>query len=121
MTPRARAQQERGDHDRREERQSDGGGARATAANGGHRRESAWRSERRIVLQDAPLQFSQLRSELETQLIEQPLPRGLEDLQRVGLTTCAVQRQHQGRQQPLPEWVCADQLLELGDELRSSA
>ena len=78
-----------------------------------HRREPARRSERRIVLQDALLEFAQIRPELQTELIEQPLPRGLEHLQRVGLTAGAVERQHQRRKQPLSQRMLADELLEL--------
>ena len=63
--------------------------------------------------QDPLLEFVQLRARLEAELLDQSLPRGLEGVERIGLTSGAIEREHQRRQQALAEWMFADELLEL--------
>ena len=61
--------------------------------------------DRRVVREDRLLQPPELRPRLEPQLVGEHAPGLLERLERVGLATAAVERQHQLPPEPLPERV----------------
>src|SRR6266516_5594947 len=84
------------------------------AARGGRR-------ELRILGEDFPLELLQLWAGLEPELLAER-PAGLAvRLQRVRLPAGAVEGAHQLSLQPLAEWVFADELLELRDDLGVAA
>ena len=64
------------------------------------------------------LELLQLTAGLETELADQGAPRRPVGLERVGLASCAVQREHQLRPRPLPRRGRCDELLELRHEVR---
>ena len=81
------------------------------------RRGRGRRLERRVVLEDRPLEPRQRRPGLEAQLLGQHAPAVPVDLQRLGLAPGAIQRQHQLRAQALAQRLARDGGLELGDQL----
>jgi hypothetical protein len=72
--------------------------------------------ERRIVLQDRPLQASQLVAGLEPQLLRQDLARAAVCVERLGLSPAAVQREHELPVEPLAQRVPADERSKLGHQ-----
>ena len=84
----------------------------------GRRRQAGdGRAQLWVVTQDRPLQLLQLRARLGPELLDEcPASRGVR-VQRVGLPTRPVQREHEVPAQPLAERVLGDQRLELCDEL----
>ncbi len=68
------------------------------------------------MLEDLALQLAEFRSGLEPELLRQSLPGRLEDRQGPRLAPRLVERQHQLRDQPLTEWVLANERLELRHE-----
>ena len=70
-----------------------------------------------LVLVEQPhLQLPQLHRWLDTELLHERGPELLERPQGVGLTSIAVERDHQLRPEPLPERMLADQRLQLADQ-----
>ena len=75
------------------------------------------RLQRRVVLQDGPLQLLQGRARLDAELVDEraaSLPVGLQGLR---LPAGPVQRRHEVAPQALPERMLRDQRLQLPDEL----
>ncbi len=74
-----------------------------------------------ILAQDRALELAQLRSRLEAELfVEQP-PALTEDVERVGLAPCAVERTHEQRPRPLLQRPLGHERLQLADELAAAA
>jgi hypothetical protein len=69
------------------------------------------------LLEDARLQLPQLGTGLDTHLVHQAAARRAIRLERLGLTTRAVQREHALRVQALPQWVLGGQTLEPSERL----
>jgi hypothetical protein len=67
--------------------------------------------------QDRLVQLVQLQARLDPELLDEHVTRPPVGLQRVGLPTTAVQREHQLRVQALAPRVQLDQPLQLGDEV----
>ena len=88
------------------------------AAHRSHRRGSASRRERRVVLEDPLLQFVQLRSGFEPELFDEPPAGGPERVEGIRLAPCAIQREHQAREQTLVQRVLRHEPLELRHEFR---
>ena len=68
--------------------------------------------DRRVVREDRLLQPSELRPRLEPKLVGKDAPGLLERLERIGLATAAVERQHQLPPEPLPERVVRERRTE---------
>ena len=79
------------------------------------------RLKRRVVLEDLPLQGLQLGARLDPELVHEPAPRRAVGLERLGLTSAAVERDEQLALEPLPERVRGDQRLELGQDVLMAA
>ena len=90
-----------------------GGGGKARPAAAGRRREV----EGRVVLEDLPLERLELLAGLQPELLDEPAARRLERLERVGLATGAIQREHQLRREALPQRVLAERGREPADEV----
>ena len=73
------------------------------------------RVERRVLGEDRRLQPAKLGSGFEAELLAEDVSALLEDPQRVGLPTGAVQREHQQPAEPLAQRMRGDELLELDD------
>ena len=73
--------------------------------------------ERSVLAQDRLLQPPQLLARLESQLLRELVPSRAVGVERLGLPCRAVERQHELATQSLPEWLAADEPLELGDQL----
>ena len=71
----------------------------------------------RVVREDRLLQPPELRPRLEPQLVAEHATGLLERLQRIGLATAAVERQHQLPPEPLPEGVVRERRTERRREL----
>ena len=67
--------------------------------------------------QNRALELGQRGARLEPQLVGELLPRGAEDVQRVGLPTRPVERQHQLTMERLTERMLRDERLELRHEI----
>ena len=76
-----------------------------------HRRRNG--SQRRILGEDALFQLAQLRTRLETELVDQHAARHLERPQRLCLATLAILRRHQQRPPVLVDRFCDDECFEL--------
>ncbi len=63
------------------------------------------------------LELAERCARLDPELVDERPTGGLVGLERVGLATAAVERQHQLSAQPLAKWVVVDELFELGDQL----
>ena len=61
-----------------------------------------------VVLEDPALEGLELLAGLEPELVHEPAPRLLERLERVGLATRAIQRQHQLGREALAQRVLAE-------------
>ena len=81
------------------------------------RRNRRRRSERRVLGEDRLFEPPKVLYGLEAELVEQESPAAPVDLERLGLPTGAVQRQHQLAAQPLTERVLLDERFELRDRL----
>ena len=68
--------------------------------------------DRRVVREDRLLQPPELRPRLEPKLVGKHAPGLLERLERIGLATAAVERQHQLPPEPLPERVVRERRTE---------
>ena len=75
------------------------------------------RVEGRIVGEDALLERAQLRPGFEPELIVQAPAASAIGIERVGLASPAIEREHQLSEQPLVVGVAIDEGLELGDQL----
>ena len=71
--------------------------------------------ERSVLGQDRCLQRAQLVAGFEPELLAEDMTAVLEDPQGIGLSTRAVQREHQESAQPFSKRICGDELVELGD------
>ena len=71
-------------------------------------------------MQDRVLELAQRPSRLKPELLDERAPRLLVSLERLGLTTRAVQRQHQVAPKTLPDRVLEDECLQLADDARVS-
>ena len=116
--PRARAAA----RDRRACRARPAASDRATARASAPR---TWRSaaqvERRILLEDRPLEPLELLARLQSQLLRE-LAAGLAvGVERLGLPAGAVEREHQLAAQALPQRMLGDERLELADQLGVAA
>src|SRR5262245_34820170 len=80
------------------------------------RRELA-RSERRLVHEDRRFHLAQLTAGLETQLFDEYLPRVLICSKCVGLSTGAVQREHELTPEALAVRIACDECFELRQQL----
>jgi hypothetical protein len=69
------------------------------------------------VREDAALELAQRRAGLEPELLGEAPAGGGEHLERGRLAARAVERQGEGGEQPLAEWVLGCQPLQLGHEL----
>jgi len=72
---------------------------------------------RHLLPEDLLMQLLQLRTRLETELVNERAPRGVVRVERLGLAARVVEREHQLDAQPLPQRVLPDERLQLGDEL----
>ena len=77
--------------------------------------------ERGVLREHGALDPLELRARLEAELLDQRLARVLVDLQRLGLPTRAVEREHQLGAEALPERMRRRQRLELRHELGVAA
>ena len=73
------------------------------------------------MAQHGLLQPAQLRARLEPQLVDQRAARVGVGLERLGLATAAVEREHQLRAEPLPQRVACDERAQLRDQLGVAA
>ena len=71
--------------------------------------------QRRVLGEDRGLQPPQLRARVEPELLTQDATTFLEDAQRVGLASGAIQRDHQQPTKPLAQRVRGDERFELAD------
>ena len=78
---------------------------------------STRRLERRVVLEDPPLQLLQLRARLDSQLVDEPSSGRAIGLEGLRLAAAAVEGDQPQPLQALPHRVLARQRLELGDHL----
>jgi hypothetical protein len=76
-----------------------------------------WRRQLGAAGQDLRLQGPELTPRLEAELLDGVPPAVAVDLQRVGLASAAVQREHQLTPQPLAQRVRPQERLELDDHL----
>lgn len=72
--------------------------------------------EGRVLEQDLLFELHELASRFDAELLIEGLSDGLEDAQCLGLATGAVQRQHEGGVQTLPQRVLFDLHLDLRDD-----
>ena len=77
--------------------------------------------ERGILGQDRPLERLQRRRRLDAEALDQRVPRRAVGLERLGLPSGAVQREHLLPAEALAQRVLGDEGLELGDERRMPA
>ena len=85
------------------------------------RRRARRRLERRILVEDAPLELAQRGARLEAQLLHQHAPTLPKGFERVGLSAGAVEREHQLAAQPFTERLLDEESLDLSDELGVAA
>src|SRR5262249_53939546 len=85
------------------------------------RRGCTRRFERCILLEDPPLEPSQLGARLEADLFREPATERLVGGECVPRPVGAVEAKHQLAKQALLEGILADELLELADQLRAAA
>jgi hypothetical protein len=78
------------------------------------------RGEDRILAKDRLLELVEGRARLDAQLVDEQTARLPIDLERIGLSTGAVERSHERRAEPLAKRVRLHEHFELGDELRVS-
>ena len=71
--------------------------------------------QRRVLRKDRGLQPAQLRAGVEPELLAQDATTFLEDAQRVGLASGAIQRDHQQPTKPFAQRVRGDERFELAD------
>src|SRR6266545_5120692 len=95
------------------------GGRRRRGVRAGRRR--LLRVQRRVLVQDLPLELLERRAGVDAELLHEGPPRVLEDVERVGLAAAAVEREHELAAQPLAERVLGDEGLQLADELAVAA
>ncbi len=77
--------------------------------------------ERRILLEDPPLQIAELRPRLEPELVGEPAANGRIVLERLRLPSRAVQRQHRELLQSFPQWILAREGEDLAERFGLSA
>ena len=77
----------------------------------------AARPERSVLSQDRLLQRTQLLARLEPELVHQHATRVLVGLERLRLSSGAVERQHQLRTEAFPQGLLSDEVLQLADQL----
>ena len=82
---------------------------RGVPAGGGRRQVQG-----RVLLEHGQLKFPQLRARLDGQFLDQQRAPGAVGLERVGLTTAAVESDHQLPAEPLAHRMLRNELLELG-------
>jgi hypothetical protein len=75
---------------------------------------SRWQLQRRVMVEDGPLELSQLRARLDRQFFDQQRPGRAVAVEGVRLTAAAVQREHQLPAEPLVQRMLGDKPLELG-------
>ena len=73
--------------------------------------------ELRILVEDRPFEASQRRPGLDSELLDERLPRRPIGRQRVGLPARAIEREHQLAAKSLAQRVLGDKCFELGNEL----
>ena len=71
--------------------------------------------------QDPSLEFPQLRARVDAQFPYKAVARCLENRERLGLSACGVQADHQLADQALSQRVFAHQPLHLGEQVGSIA
>ena len=71
----------------------------------------------RILGEDHVLELAQLRPRLEPELAHHAVAAGAHRLERFCLASRPVQGDHQVGAQPLPQWMLADEALQLSDEV----
>ena len=77
----------------------------------------SWRRLQRGVLgQDRSFELLELATGLEPELVDQPTPRDAVALERVGLATRSVQREHQLTDKALAQGMLVHERLELPDQ-----
>ena len=74
--------------------------------------------QRRILSEDGPLELLQRRARLDPQLLDERAARRAVRVERFGLPTGAVQREHELAPQALAQRMLRDERLELAYELR---
>jgi hypothetical protein len=74
--------------------------------------------ERGILAKDRLLELAQLPSRLDPELLDQCPPRRAVDVERLRLTTRAIQGEHELAARPLAQRMVGHQALELADHLR---
>src|SRR5437764_7037030 len=78
---------------------------------------SGRRRQCRVLCQDRLLELLKIAAGLEPELLDQPASRGSIALERVGLATRSVQREHQLSGEALARGMLVDERLELPDQL----
>ena len=73
--------------------------------------------ERRVLVQHSPLEVPETRRGVDAKLIVEHAPERLEHVERLGVPSAPVQRQHELRAQTLAERMAAYERVELSDEL----
>ena len=94
----------------------DGLGQRRTAVTAAGRR-----VERRILAQDPLLELAKRPRRVETELVEKPPPDGRVVLERLGLTSASVEREHRLLLRALSERVVVRETQEVAEHLRMEA
>jgi hypothetical protein len=79
------------------------------------------RRERVVVPEDCPLELLQRLARLEAQLGREQAAALAVDVERLGLATGSVEREHELAAEPLLKRVLADERAQLADELRVPA
>ena len=84
---------------------------------GRRRRRLPVQLQRRVLVQDLPLELLQRRAGLDPELVDERTAPASEDVERVGLPAAAIERDHQLAAQALAKRVLGDERLELRHEL----
>ena len=97
--------------DKPAQRDEQGGAARGQPARQPHRR-----AERRVLVENRPLELLERRTRLEPKLVDEHLAAVTVGRQRVSLATAAIESEHELRPQPLAHRMRTHERLQLGDE-----
>src|SRR5215469_4255008 len=76
------------------------------------------KSQRRIIAQHLVLEFAQEGTWVEANFTSEVLPGSVESRKRVAPAAGSIQGQHELSDEPLPQRVLSDQLIDLGRQLR---
>jgi len=72
--------------------------------------------ERRLLVEHRPLELLERGARLDPELVDEPLPRSAVRLERFGLASRAVEREHELAAQTLAQRMLGNERLELADD-----